>query len=378
MAGYVEVSDADRRWAASNHDGRIFRGPLGPFLTWVDQSIDSFRAQPPVKQVLIGCAAILVVALVNVMVEDEHVAVLVRGQGACAMEKDLLQKADHKCRVEDKLALGFLRNQGWVECGDFSRGAQLLQQSKDADNNFWYDVEDKHKVAFFYSTCIPKCASGTDDYRADLLACEHGICDFGLCKVGDQNAIQFMEGKKQNKGWPSFADSAHDGYNCKKNQRTSPGLLAIELGTTAATMTNEALKAEGQQPLGAVSDYWYDPSKALEVRRFYSECEGPCACNDVFDPSSGLCLIVDQDVRIFFDTSIKSASLNPQPSTLRPDLAQLSTLNPPGPAPSLSQPSACCMSLALPSRRLCRRLCFGSRSFRRLAFRCVLRGRYWC
>eukprot|EP00961_Rhodomonas_salina_P159222 2144117-Rhodomonas_salina.1 len=238
MAGYETVSDEDRRWATGSHSERVFRGPLGPVLNWVDETVDSFRSQPPMKQVLVGVAVFLCVALINVVIEDEHVAVLVRGGEACAMEKDMLEKANHRCRVEDKLALGFLRKQNWVQCGDFSRGAQLLQKNKDDNDQFWYDVADKHKVAFFYSTCIPTCASSTDEYRADLLACEHGICDFGLCKVGDQNAMQWMEGRETKGGWPSFSNAANEGYTCKKNAQTTMGLIAIETGTSAAEMTN--------------------------------------------------------------------------------------------------------------------------------------------
>mmetsp|Transcript_46798 Transcript_46798/g.95709 ORF Transcript_46798/g.95709 Transcript_46798/m.95709 type:complete len:370 (+) Transcript_46798:244-1353(+) len=319
MAGYVEVTDADRRWAESSDNARIFRGPFGPVLSWIDSTIEQLRNQPPIKSVLMLCAAALSVMLVNLVIEDEHVSVLVRGGDACAIEKDLLEKSSHRCRVDDKLALGFLRGGKWVQCGEFSRGAQILMASKDSQDNFWYDVADKHKIAFFYSTCNPSCASATDDYRADLLSCEHGICDNGLCKVGDTKALTWLEGRKKGESW--FSTASTSGFKCQENQRTKKGLGAIEMGSLTAFASNLVLHMEDQKPLGAPSDHFYDPKYAREVRALYSECTGPCACNDLFDDSTGLCSVVDQDVRVYFDATINNGQ------DLGPNWSRVASMN---------------------------------------------------
>uniref|UniRef100_A0A7S0EDL1 Uncharacterized protein n=1 Tax=Hanusia phi TaxID=3032 RepID=A0A7S0EDL1_9CRYP len=287
MSGYIEVSDEDRRWASATYsEETIFRGPCGPVFNMLDWVLDQIKEQSSSRIAFLLLGLLFLVGLGNTIIEDEKVPVLVKGGELCAAEEDLLDQEDHRCRVEDKLAVGFLRMERWVNCADFTRGGKILSGSQDEAGNFWYDVKEKHKVAFFYSTCNPTCASESDRYFARVPSCDHGMCKGGMCKVGDHNAIAWLESRRTRNFW-----SQPSAYKCRESPSSRPGIEAIEAGS------------ENGKKMGKVNDgeYYYDPKKAAEVRSFYKGCEGPCACNDGYDERSQRCFITDQAVRIFFD-----------------------------------------------------------------------------
>ena len=121
MAGYVEVSDEDRRWAANTHDHEvIYRGPCGQLFVWIDHSIETIKEQSLVQNMLLMLAFFFICALGNILLEDETVSVMVRGGDACAAPNDLLDQEHQRCRTHDKLALAFLQGQPWVSCASSS------------------------------------------------------------------------------------------------------------------------------------------------------------------------------------------------------------------------------------------------------------------
>jgi len=251
--------------------------------------------------------------LLNWIMVDRNVRVLKPGGDNCAMDRDMYEKSSRRCKVSDRLALGYLNGQPWVRCGEFAKGAQVLRKARDANGNYWYKRNDKHTIAFFYTTCQPTCASATDRYRTDMQACDkNGICDFGMCQVGDLNAVTWMDSRKIVFDDAAFApNSASSLYSCDKKGQ---GLVAIQTGTFAARFTDDVVSqmakfgGQGQstsKPFKSKS-YFYDPSSAQAVRNFYSSCSGPCACNDIYDVSAGACVIADKDVRAFFDKNINN------------------------------------------------------------------------
>ena len=121
MAGYVEVSDEDRRWAANTHDNEvIYRGPCGQLFVWIDHSIETIKEQSLVQNMLLMLAFFFICALGNILLEDETVSVMVRGGDACAAPNDLLDQEHQRCRTHDKLALAFLQGKPWVSCASSS------------------------------------------------------------------------------------------------------------------------------------------------------------------------------------------------------------------------------------------------------------------
>eukprot|EP00802_Teleaulax_amphioxeia_P017476 Tamp_17634.p1 GENE.Tamp_17634~~Tamp_17634.p1 ORF type:complete len:377 (-),score=48.48 Tamp_17634:248-1309(-) len=294
--GYAELSDEDRRWAANSHDEEIvYRGPCGLFFVWIDHTVDRIREQSPVQNLLLVLAVFFACALGNTLLEDQHVSVVVRGGKACAADHDLLDQENKRCRVEGKLPLAALRGEPWVKCADFTSGAHLLNSMQDEEGRFWYPVTDKHKISFFYSTCNPTCASATDVYKSKVLSCHHGVCDGGMCQVGDYNGLRWLEGKAQSTGFFS-SSSALSGVTCSETPRTRPGQTAIKEGTEEVGKHSTLDKGE----------YYYDPEQAAYVRAMYDACDGPCACNDRYVPSLDRCSITDEAVRIFFDPSRNS------------------------------------------------------------------------
>ena len=302
MAGFTALSDEDRRWAASTHNEEtVFRGPFGRLFVCIDQAIDKLRGQSPIENVLLAVALFLACAMGNILLEDETVSVLVRGGKACAADKDLLDQGNQRCRVVDKFALGYLKGQAWVNCAGFTTGAKLLQDSQDYAGHFWYPVNDKAKVNFFYSTCAPTCASAADAYRPPLLACKKGVCDGGMCQVRDRTALKWLEAKKiaTRQLNPLFhlfsANSLPSGVVCEP-LTAAPGLVAVEQGTLEA----EKQKSKKGETM-ASAEFYYDPQLAEAVRLLYEGCDGPCACNDQYLQAQHRCSITDEDVRVFFD-----------------------------------------------------------------------------
>jgi hypothetical protein len=87
-----------------------------------DRMAEEAQRQSMYKSAAMILAGMLVVLLVNGAIQDEEVTVLSKGSGVCAGEVDLLEKATGRCRVENKLALGYMRGASWVKCADFTQG----------------------------------------------------------------------------------------------------------------------------------------------------------------------------------------------------------------------------------------------------------------
>eukprot|EP00283_Hemiselmis_rufescens_P000459 CAMPEP_0173468718 /NCGR_PEP_ID=MMETSP1357-20121228/76993_1 /TAXON_ID=77926 /ORGANISM="Hemiselmis rufescens, Strain PCC563" /LENGTH=330 /DNA_ID=CAMNT_0014436943 /DNA_START=511 /DNA_END=1503 /DNA_ORIENTATION=- len=244
-----------------------------------------------VQLLAVGSLFVLIACIVNSVVGDESVPVLSRGKGVCAGDRDLLQKSSLRCRVVNKLAVGFLNGEDWVRCADFTRGAKLLRSRRDEAGDYWYSVSDMHKIAFFYSTCAPSCASSIDTYEPDIASCDHGVCDGGVCRVRNGVALGwYRRMKKKGVGSMFFFGGDSKGDVCVENPKSRVGIQALDRGTSAVEKGGKG--GEGQ--------VFYNPEDARQVSLFYSTCHGQCACLDALR-SDGDCEVQDEGVRIFFD-----------------------------------------------------------------------------
>ncbi len=84
-----------------------------------------------------------------------------------------------------------------------------------------------------HSTCEVRCASATDTYRNDVLACDHGVCDGGMCLLGEYNAVQWLETKRQsswNFMFSGSGDSRHTHpVTCSDTPRTRAAVNTIQV-----------------------------------------------------------------------------------------------------------------------------------------------------
>ena len=143
---YQPVTEEDRRWASTEDSQPLFRGPCGPFFNWLDRTSSFMQEQPTARNVLLFAFILIGMFMLNMLLDDEHIAVLTSGAKFCADKADLLEKVNHRCQVRNKFALAFLSGAPWVKCASFTRGATLLEASADSNGARWYDLDDKNKV----------------------------------------------------------------------------------------------------------------------------------------------------------------------------------------------------------------------------------------
>ena len=143
---YQPVTEEDRRWASTERDQPLFRGPCGPFFNWLDRIAGLIQEQPITRNILLFGIIFIGMFMMNLLLDDEQIPVLSSGANVCADKSDFLEKANHRCQVRNKFATAFLKGAPWVKCAAFTRGATLLEDSVDSDGIRWYDLDDKDKV----------------------------------------------------------------------------------------------------------------------------------------------------------------------------------------------------------------------------------------
>mmetsp|Transcript_5983 Transcript_5983/g.14577 ORF Transcript_5983/g.14577 Transcript_5983/m.14577 type:complete len:386 (+) Transcript_5983:86-1243(+) len=163
---------------------------------------------------------------------------LVPAPALCASQDDMYDTATHLCQVGNKYAFWYLARRDWVQCASSLPAKQMLQDSADFENNYWYPFSKAKEVREFYDTCIPECATDEDTYHASK----------DLCSVTDSVLIQWMNG---------------DGQTCAPN-------LVGEKAIRSATSSLDS-------PRG----YWYAADAADKVRALLETCHSQCAKGDV-------------------------------------------------------------------------------------------------
>jgi hypothetical protein len=112
----------------------------------LDRVSSILKDQPITRNVLLIGIVLIGMWMLNMLLDDEHIAVLTAGGKICAEKTDYLEKVNHRCQVRNKFAVAYLNGEPWVKCAAFTRGATLLERSPDKDGNRWYDIDDKTKV----------------------------------------------------------------------------------------------------------------------------------------------------------------------------------------------------------------------------------------
>jgi hypothetical protein len=147
---YQPVTEEDRQWASAENPQPLFRGPCGPFFNWLDRMSNIVQEQPIARNALLFGIVLVGMFMMNMLLDDEHVAVLSSGAKVCADKADYFEKVNHRCQVRNKFALAFLNGAQWVKCAEFTRGATLLEASADSKGVRWYDIDDKSKVGHYH------------------------------------------------------------------------------------------------------------------------------------------------------------------------------------------------------------------------------------
>ncbi len=143
---YQPVTEEDSRWATTEADQQLYSAPCGSLWVWVDRISNLNNEQPITRNVLLFGIILLGMFMLNLLLDDEHIAVLTSGAKVCADKADFLEKVNHRCQVRNKFATAFLNGAPWVKCASFTRGATLLAASADSNGVRWYDIDDKNKV----------------------------------------------------------------------------------------------------------------------------------------------------------------------------------------------------------------------------------------
>jgi hypothetical protein len=89
---YRPVTDDDHSWAMQGDDEQRFRGPCGPLIALVNNTVSWVQDQSGIQKAAMVLALVTFFGLVNTFIEDEQMSVLVPGDGTCAKQACFLPK----------------------------------------------------------------------------------------------------------------------------------------------------------------------------------------------------------------------------------------------------------------------------------------------
>ena len=81
---YRPVTDDDHSWAMEGDAQQRFRGPCGHLIALVNNVVAWVQDQSGIQKAAMVLAIVTFFGLVNTFIEDEHMSVLVPGDGTCA------------------------------------------------------------------------------------------------------------------------------------------------------------------------------------------------------------------------------------------------------------------------------------------------------
>jgi hypothetical protein len=87
---YRPVTDDDHSWAVEGDAEQRLRGPCGPLIATVNNAVAWIQDQSGIQKAAMVLAIVTFLGLVNTFIEDEHMSVLVPGDGTCAKKARFL------------------------------------------------------------------------------------------------------------------------------------------------------------------------------------------------------------------------------------------------------------------------------------------------